>query len=232
MRQDGDERVLAQKSALSRHVGSGEQPEPLTFLELAVIADESCRVSGFERCLDHRMPSACHGEGKAVIHDRPAIALGDGQLGESGGDIETRQRGRRTRDFAGARLRLGDGILEKLLLQGDGAFCRRRYLALEFAEFHGRVPHGVGQCLTVDEAVAQFLAMRCRDLDEIAENVVVTNLERCDARRGGITRLQVGDHAPALVTQHPELVELGRITRRHEAAIPRDRRQIDSEHAP
>jgi hypothetical protein len=48
------------------------------------------------------------------------------------------------------------------------------------------------------------------DLDEIADDVVVADLERLDAGGLGIGGLEAGDHSLAVVAQAALLVELGR----------------------
>ena len=67
--------------------------------------------------------------------------------------------------------------------------------------------------------------MQRRDLDEIAEHVVVADLQRLDAGRLGISRLQAGDDLAAAVAQAPMLVEIGVGAVADEAAVAR----IDAE---
>ena len=47
--------------------------------------------------------------------------------------------------------------------------------------------------------LGQDRAVQRRDFDEIAEHVVVADLERLDAGRLGVSRLQPGDHLAAAV---------------------------------
>ena len=71
--------------------------------------------------------------------------------------------------------------------------------------------------------------LTCGHLDEIAEHVVVPDLERADAALGGVARLQAGDDLSALVPQPPRLVERGVIARRHETAVALQKRQVVGE---
>ena len=50
-------------------------------------------------------------------------------------------------------------------------------------------------------------ALRLRHLDEIAEKVIVLELELLCSRHVAIARLQRRDHAPAFVAQRAQLVE-------------------------
>ena len=73
-------------------------------------------------------------------------------------------------------------------------------LGFEFAEFGGGEAHLAGQRLAVDEGrverrAHQLLAVLGGDVDEIAEHVVVPDLQRADAGRLGVTHLQRGDDA-------------------------------------
>ena len=58
LRQDGDQRVLAQEGAFAGHVGAGEQPEPLRLLQVAIVGDEARPRGALQRRLDHRMAAA------------------------------------------------------------------------------------------------------------------------------------------------------------------------------
>ncbi len=57
------------------------------------------------------------------------------------------------------------------------------------------------------------------DLDEIAENVVVADLERLNPGLGGVVRLHPGNHAAALVAELARLVELGVVAFGDKAAV-------------
>ena len=63
--------------------------------------------------------------------------------------------------------------------------------------------------------------MQRRDLDEIAEHVVVADLERFDPGRLGVGRLQAGDDLAAAVAQAPMLIEIGVGAVTDEAAVAR-----------
>ncbi len=57
------------------------------------------------------------------------------------------------------------------------------------------------------------------------------DFQRRDAGLAGIARLEIGDHAPALVAQATQLVERGQISRCDEAAVAGEERQVAGERA-
>ena len=67
------------------------------------------------------------------------------------------------------------------------------------------------------------------DLDEIAEHVVVAHLQRFDAGRVGVTRLQPGDHLAAAVAELAMLVEIAIEAIADEAAVALVERQLVGE---
>ena len=84
----------------------------------------------------------------------------------------------------------------------------------------------IGERLAVDEQLdmrrlAQDGAMQRGDLDEIAEHVVVAHLQRFDAGRLGVSRLQAGDDLAAAVAQAPVLIEIAIGAVPDEAAVAR-----------
>ncbi len=75
----------------------------------------------------------------------------------------------------------------------------------------------------------QRLAGGLRGLDEIAEKVVVLDLELPDAGFVGVGRLQSRDHAAAFVAQASRFVERGRRAWADEPAVALEKRQIVGE---
>ena len=67
-------------------------------------------------------------------------------------------------------------------------------------------------------------------LDEIAQYIIVPNLERFDAGLLGIVRLQLGDDFLRVIAQLAMIIEFLRISRFDEAAIAGIERQILAQH--
>jgi hypothetical protein len=64
------------------------------------------------------------------------------------------------------------------------------------------------------------------DIDEIAEHVVVPDLQRADAGGLGVAHLKRGDDAAGFVAQRTRLVERRLVAGAHEAAVAAERRQL------
>ena len=75
----------------------------------------------------------------------------------------------------------------------------------------------------------QLVAVLRRHLDEIAEHVVVPDLEDADAGVFGVARLQRGDDAARFVAQRARLVERGVVAFAHEAAVALEGGQFGGE---
>src|SRR3546814_9351354 len=65
-----------------------------------------------------------------------------------------------------------------------------------------------------------------RHLDEIAEYVIVLDLQRFDASFFGILQLQAGDYPPRLVAKRAHFIEVSVRTFPQEAAITLQERQV------
>ena len=70
------------------------------------------------------------------------------------------------------------------------------------------------------------LGVRRRRLDEVAEHVVVPDLQRPDPAPPHVLGLQLGDDPAPLVAQPPRLVELRVVARRDEAAVAHQQRRL------
>ncbi len=76
----------------------------------------------------------------------------------------------------------------------------------------------------------QCLARRLWRLDEVAEEIVVLDLELPDAGLIGVGPLEFGNHATAFVAQAPRLFERGQSAGTHKPAISLEKRQLVREH--
>ena len=103
-----------------------------------------------------------------------------------------------------------------------------------FAEFGGGEANLPGQRLAMDEGRIQrrrhqFVAVLRGDLDEIAEHVVVADLERLDAGILGVARLHCGDDQAGGVAKAAGLVQRRLIAFSDKTAIAFDQRQLVGE---
>ena len=110
-------------------------------------------------------------------------------------------------------------------------------LASSLAELRRGEAHLARQGLAVDEGRVQrrrhqLVAVLRRHLDEIAEHVVVPDLQALDAAVVGVARLHRGDHPARGVAQAARLVERRLVALAHEAAVALDQRQLLGQRAP
>ena len=238
LREDRDQRVLAQEGRLARHVGPGDQPDAAGLRvfrrrQIAIIGDER-RAVARQRLLDHRMAAAFDDETMTVVDVRPRVIALGGKMRERAGDIEAAERLGAFLDRGALRDDAGSEPLENLEFEPERAVGGAGDLGFQFAQFGGGEAHLAGQRLAVDEGRVerrgqQLVAVLGGDLDEIAEHVVVPDLERADAGFLGIARLQGGDHAAGFVAQRARLVEARVVAFAHEAAVALEGGQFGGE---
>ena len=106
----------------------------------------------------------------------------------------------------------------------------------DLAEFGGGEADLAGQRLAMDEGRIQrrghqLVAVLRRHLDEIAEHIVVADLEALDAGVVGIARLHRGDHEARGVAQIAGFVERALIAFADKAAVALDQRQLFGQRA-
>ena len=182
--------------------------------ERAIVADEARAVAPPQILLDHGMAAFLDGKDQARVDPGPHIILCNGKLGEAGVMVELGKRGaRRCQRPLLAQHGFGQPR-EDFELDGQRAVGGLGDARLELGQLGRGEAHHVGERLAVDEQLdmrrlAQDGAMQRGDLDEIAEHVVVADLQRFDAGRLGVSRLQAGDDLAAAVAQAPVLIEIG-----------------------
>ena len=236
LRQHRDQRVLPQVGRLAGHVRPGDQPERPRLRRRRRRARcrwrRSCRRSaaaparppdaGRRRCGTRgprRPPAAPSPRPRA----RSASAARDVDLGQR---LRGRRRSRPARSSTAARR--SSKIRRSISSAWPPAF--RIFVSISAsASVVKRIALGRG--LAVHEELGERrlqhpLGMRRRRLDEVAEHVVVPDLQRVDAALAHVLGLQLGDHPAALVAQPPGLVELLVEARRDEAAVAHQERRL------
>ena len=238
LRQDCDQRILPQKRRLAGHVGAGDQPDAAGAglrrrRKIAIIGNEG-RAVARQGLLDDRMAAAFDDEGMAVVDQRPRVVALRGQMRERAGDIETGERLGAVLDVGALRHHAGDKPLEDLQLEPERALGGAGDFRFELAQLGGGETDLAGQRLAVDEDAVerrrhQLLAVLGRHLDEIAQHVVVLDLEDADAGVLGVARLQGGNDAARFIAQRARLIERWIVALAHEAAVALEGGQIGRE---
>ncbi len=173
--------------------------------EIAIVGDERSAVAG-ERLLHHRMAAALDHEIERAVDLRPHVVALDRELSQGGGDVEHRQRLGRRLDRR--RLPPSPFAASRSKVSSSMPSARSAALAILASSSPSSVvvkrtcPASVWRWMKVALSGArhQLVAVLRRHLDEIAEHVVVPDLQRAHGRwcrhsapaaprsRGGIRR--------------------------------------------
>lgn len=234
---DRDQRVLAQEGRLAAHVGPGEEPDRAALLavrrrKIAAVGDEGIGSLAPQGLLHDGVASSVDREHSRAVDRRARIILLLRKHCEPGRDVDRRERQRCRLD----RLGLGDHLahhgLEGLELDRQRPVRGIGDLRFELGKLGRGEAHGIRHGLAMNEAGAAGVGVGHRSgiagghLDEVAEHVVVLDLQRLDARLFAILQLQPRDHAARLIAQRPHLVELGARALADEAAVALQKRQF------
>ncbi len=203
----GDQRVLPEKGALAGHVGTGQQPQPPAFRKIAVVGDEALVAAG-EGLLHHRMAAADDAKGGILANGRAHIALLDGEGGEGRRQIDGGHRCRGGSDGPGRLQHRVQQFGEDRLLARQRPLGGTGELLLQRRQLPGGKAGGVGHALALQEARRHLVAMGGGDLDVVAQQIVVADLERGDAGLLAVATLERSDVAPSLIAQVAQSIEL------------------------
>ena len=177
------------------------------------------------------MAPALDCEAQRSVDHGPRPAALDREFGKRGRHVDLRQR----RAEAAQVLALGEAglpqALERLEFERERPIRGGGDARLEIGERARAEAHRASHRLAMDEGRAmgrleQRFARRLRRLDEVAEKIVVLDLELPDPRLVGVGRLQFRDHAAAFVAQTQRFVERRKRARANEPAVTFEKRQL------
>ena len=151
-------------------------------------------------------------EGMAVVDQRARVIAFRRQMRERACDIETGERPGTILDVGALGHHAGNKTLEDLQLKPERAVGGAGDFRFEFAQLGGGETDLARERLPVDEDAVewrghQLLAVLRRHLDEIAQYVVVLDLENANAGVFGVARLQGGNDAARFIAQRARLIE-------------------------
>ena len=150
-------------------------------------------------------------------------------LGERGERVEPRHLLGERQDAARALGDLAAQAIERLELERDAPLVGAEDLGLVVGELGGDVALGVGERLLAHVVGRHAVEVGARDLEVVAEDAVVADLERADAGALALAHLDLQDLALAALGEREQLVELGGEAAAHEAAVAPLRRRIVGE---
>ena len=147
---------------------------------------------------------------EVVGQDRTDVAVRLGHLGQRGGSVEFGDGVGRSEQARRGGRDLAQKLPVELALQLQDALLCVEDQRLVFLQLRRDVALGVDQRLFADVVGRDERRVRLRDLDVVAENLVVADLQRFDARALPFDRLQVGDPGPGVARRQVDAVEFGR----------------------
>ena len=161
-----------------------------------------------------------------ISKNRPHVAVRLGDLGQRGRDIQLSD-GRSSREQPGCGRRdLGQQLPEKLPFQFQDALLGIEHQRLVFLQIRRDVTLGVDQRLLADVVGRDERRVGGRDLDVVAEDLVVAHLERPDAGARPFHRLQIGDPTLGVTRRQVDAVELGREAGPDDPGVRQCRRRL------
>ena len=182
------------------------------------------------------MAAAFDHEGAAVVDFRFNPVIGAGEVGESGEQVDLRQRAGGVGDQGGG---VEDGSFQAViepLFDLERAVTGIEDPGLHLGQVHGGEADLIGGSLAVDEGLAErggehLFRVGRGGLDEVAQHVVVLDLQALDAGLFDIVGLHPGDDAAPFVAKLACLIQIGVMAGRDEAAVADQKRRFGDQRA-
>ena len=172
------------------------------------------------------MPAALDGDAGRLDQLRPAQGQGLGALREGGQHIQLGHG-------SGGRLQgrqLAEDLIDEPLVEHalarQGPFAGAEDALLQGRELVGDIALGALEGLAAPIVGGHPRVMAAAELEVIAVDAVVPDLE---ARHPGalpLTGLDLGEHLPGILGQAPQGVQIGIETRRDDPALAQERRRV------
>ncbi len=179
--------------------------------------------------LDERMAAVLDVDDAVRPHRGAHVVVGAGRLREAREHIDERDLMRRLLDLRQVRLDFFAHIGEEIVLDVDDLLLRAEDLRLEFLELLRDVALSIRERLLADVAVRHAVRTAVAHLDVVAEDLVVADLQRLDARLLLLALLNLLQHRLAVVRDAAVLVELLVVARLDDAALAQaDARVLDN----
>src|SRR5215472_3813787 len=174
-------------------------------------------------------------EREAIVDLRADIIALDRERGERAGHVESRNGLGGVLDSSARGRNRGREAIEDFELQRQRAFGRSGDLRFQLAKFGGGEADLPGGGLAMNEGGVewrghQLFAVLRRNINEIAEHIVVPDFQRANAGGFGVAHLQARDHAPRFVAQRARPIERRCVAGADKAAVAPQMWQLVSEH--
>ena len=203
-----NERRLTQQRRLTRHVGTGYHHDLLLLIVEHHVVGNVLLPHGHQS-LDHRVAALPDVDALAVVEHRTHVAPLAGQPSEGLQAVDARHHGRVAQH---RRQRTADKCHDlgiDALLQHEHLLFGAEDLLLVLLELLGDVTFGIGEGLLANPRRRDFLLVGVADLDIVAEDVVVADFERRNARGLAFALLNARKVILAVERDAPQVVQLG-----------------------
>jgi len=179
MRHQGDQGALPEVGRFATHVGSCKEHDLARLrVELAVVGDERWVLL---QLLEHRVATLVDRDARLLGHNRTAVVPAPGAVGKCREDIELCDCGGGGGDSLGVARELLDKSKIQLAITGRCQLLGRQNARLQVLELGRDEALGVGQRLASVVVIRYSVEFRFADLDKVAKDLVVLDLERTDS---------------------------------------------------
>ena len=225
MRHQRDERHLPHVGALASHVRPGDnQHAVVVFIHQRAVGHKE--LIAVQSRLHDRMTAVFDGK-HAVRRDfRTDIVVAHGSNRQRQQRVERLEAHGRLLDARNLRRQEVADLDEEALLQADGFLLRAQNGFLNLVQLRRHVALAVGQRLLAGIAVRHLIVVRLGDLDVVAKDLVVLNLEVFDLGQLALLRLQVGNPLLTVRGSLAQLVQLRIVAVPDEMAVAHQQRRI------
>ena len=209
--------ILTHIGGFARHVGAGDDKAAVGgAVEGGIVGHEHAAL---EHLLHHGVTSLGDGQHIAVVHHGAAVVVFRSdlrqrrqyiQLGNGiGGALDTIQLG--TDAF--------QQFVKQAAFQRDKTLVCAKDLAFQLLQLLCDVPLAGGEGLLADIGLRHKVLVGVAHLDEVAEHMVIADLQLWDACLLPQAGFQLCQHALGVVADGAQLVHLGMVTLGNDAAI-------------
>ncbi len=219
-----DERDLTHIGGFTRHIGARNDGDAVfLFAHVGVVRHKEGIL---QHALDDRVPSVVDLDRAGIVHHRAAVVVFDRDDGKRREGIKLRDRGGGLLDALGIGADLVAQGGEQLVFERVVALARGQDLLLQVLELLRDVALAVDERLLADVGLGHLILEGVGDLDVVAEDLVVADLQRADAGALLFLRLDGGEQPLAAGEDVVQAVDLGVEALADEAALAHGKRRI------
>ena len=222
--QQRNQRGLAHIGTFTAHVRPGDDQHPPLRRQLQRVGDKRL----FQHLLDHRMAAFADANARLIAKGRAAVVQGFRAFRQVDQHVQLGQR-------ACARLQVGkmrqqqvEQFVIKLFFQRQRLALGGQHLIFVFLQLRNNVAFGVFQRLATHVVDRRQVALAAADLDIVAVDGVVADLQGIEAQPLALADLQLIEIISGAIGQRPPLVQLFAVARGDNPAVAdQHRRRVD-----